>query len=289
MLNKEFYLMTDSTIGCCYLVSKWIDNFGELQNFQGILIRDNIPSAQIQQEKKSFHKKYAGQKNITNEIHKKILELYPDFDETHKAMIAMFGIPKTSTIEYPKTIFLGRNINGKYPKNWLMETCKYSEPLFFTTVCKILKPWWIEIAKSQIMNVHSAVLPYARGLYAIENLAALKDIHQFRKAVGSTIHYIDAGVDTGPIIRVERIVDPFHFNSIWELKGYVYMNGFDLYVNTAKDILSSKETIPVGVVHDPKLRGPNFQRKDFTLEKRRQAEEGYLSMKNTGLTQRHYI
>ena len=281
MFNKEFYLLTYSNISSCYLVSKWIDNFSGLQNFQGILLREDMPSAQIQQEKKLFHKKYAGQKKITDEIYEKILELYPDCSDTEKAMIARFGIPQYSTIEYPKTIFLGSDINGKYARNWLRETCKDSPPFLFTSVCKLLKPWWIEIAKSQVLNVHSAVLPYARGLYAIENLAALKDIHEFRKAVGSTIQYIDAGIDTGPIIRVERIVDPFHFNSIWELKGYVYMNGFDLYVNTAKDILSSKETIPVGVVHDPKLRGPNFQRKDFTLEKRRQAEEGYLSMKNS--------
>ncbi|MEA5550020.1 formyltransferase family protein [Anabaena cylindrica UHCC 0172] len=281
MLNKEFYLVTDSSIACCYLVSKWIDNFSGLQNFKGILVKEEIPSDQIQQEKKSFHKKYAGQKNITDEIQKKILELYPDFDDTEKAMIAMYGIPKYSTIEYAKTIFIGSDINGEYARNWLIETCKYSVPLFFTSVCQILKPWWIEIAKSQVLNVHSAVLPYARGMYAIENFAALKDIHKFRKAAGSTIHYIDAGVDTGPIIMVERIVNPFRFNSIWELKGYTYMNGFDLYIKTAKHILTSKETILVGVVHDPKLRGPNFYRKDFTLEKCRQAEEGYLSMKNS--------
>ncbi|NES69686.1 MAG: hypothetical protein F6K24_32965 [Okeania sp. SIO2D1] len=73
-----------------------------------------------------------------------------------------------------------------------------------------------------MVNCHSAVLPYARGMHCIENLAIYKNINQFRQAAGVTIHYVDEGVDTGSIIRTERIVDPFCFNSIWDLKGYIY-------------------------------------------------------------------
>ncbi|NES66295.1 MAG: hypothetical protein F6K24_14025, partial [Okeania sp. SIO2D1] len=46
-------------------------------------------------------------------------------------------------------------------------------------------------------------------------------------------------------------------------------------------ILSNNETIPAGVVPDPKLLGPNFRLKNFTPEKQIQAENGYLWMKNS--------
>lgn len=254
VVDQDFYLLTDSSLACCYLVSKWIENLGELPNFKGILVREDRLSDKIQQDRNLFHTKYAEKKYITDEMNKKILELYPDFDEIEKAMIGLFGIPQYSAFQYDKTVFMGSDLNGKYAKNWLSDTCKYSRSWVFTSIYKILKPWWIEIAKSQILNVHSAVLPYARGLHSIENIAALKDIDQMRKVTGSTIHYIDAGIDTGLIIRIERIVDPFRFNSIWELKGYVYMNGFNLYLKTVKDIISNNETIPVGIVMEYKIK-----------------------------------
>ena len=162
----------------------------------------------------------------------------------------------------------------------MIENCENDFPAhFFIGIGQILKSWWIEISKSQIINAHSAILPYARGIYSIENIAAIKDVQKFKQSVGTTVHYIDAGIDTGSIIRAKKVIDPFCFNSIWELKGYVYMAGFNLLADVAKDIISDEKMIPVGIVSDLNLRGPNFKTKDFTLHKRKQAEEGYLSMK----------
>ena len=132
-----------------------------------------------------------------------------------------------------------------------------------------------------MFNCHTAVLPYARGMYAIENLAINKNINQFRQATGVTIHYVDEGVDTGSVIRTERIVDPFRFDSISDLKGYLYVTEFDLYVKTTQDILNNNETIPTGIAPDPKLLGPNFRIKNLTQEKQIQAENSYLWMKNS--------
>jgi phosphoribosylglycinamide formyltransferase-1 len=262
------------------LASKWLDNFEGLPNFKGILVREDMPSDRILQQRESFHARYVGQKQLTNEMHRKLGKLlYPELDDTERALINLFGVPKYSTTQYSKTIFLSSDINGVYAKNWLTKTCKDASPLFFTVLNQILKPWWIEITKSHLLNCHLAVLPYARGMNCIENLAIIKDINEFKKAAGATIHYIDEGVDTGPIIRAEKIVEPFCFNSIWELKGYTYIIGFDLFVKTAKDIISNTETFPAGVT--PNLLGPQFFDKDFTQDKRKQAEEGYLSMKHS--------
>lgn len=276
---KDFYLLTDTHWGYCYLVSKWIENFGGLPNFRGILIREDMPSEKIIQERESFHTKYAGQKQMTHEMSRILGELYPELWKMERTLIRLFGVPRYSITQHSKTIFLTNDLNGAYAKNWLTKTFQSASPLIFVACTQVLKPWWIEITKSHLLNCHPAIMPYARGRFCIENFAILKDINQFKKVTGTTIHYIDEGVDTGPIIRAERIVDPFRFNSIWELKGYLFVTGFDLYVKTAKDMLST-EMLPVGVVPDPNLLGPEFFSKNFTPDKHRQAEEAYLSMKN---------
>lgn len=279
-MSTDFYLLTESYLIYCYLVEKWIEAFGECPNFKGILLAEKPPSEMILRERRLFHQKYAGQKYLNGDMDRLLQKLYPAMDESEKAMISLFGVPKYSTIDYAKTIFLGSDINGEYAKQWLTAACQNTPPpFFFIGVSQILKPWWMEISKSQVINVHSAVLPYARGMFSIENIAAVEDIEKFRQSVGTTVHYVDEDIDTGAIIRAKRVVDPFRFNSIWELKGYLFMTGFQLQLDVAQDIISSEDTIPVAVVHDPNLRGPNFKRKDFTLDKRKQAEEGYLSMK----------
>lgn len=281
MLTKEFYLLTDTSIICSYLVSKWIDHFKDFPNFRGILVKEEQPSAASLQKRKLFHAEHVGKKQLTARMYKEIISLYPGMDETEHNMISLFGISRYSTTEYAKTFFLGSNVNETGVKNRLVERNPTSSPFIFTCITQILKPWWIGISSGQLFNVHSAVLPYARGLYAIENLAALRDIDTFTAAVGFTIHYVDEGIDTGPIIRAERIIRPFQFNSIWALKGCIYMTEFEAYIKTAQDILSNEQTIPAGITPNPSLRGPNFLSRNFTPDKRKQAKDGYLAMKET--------
>ncbi len=280
-MSKEFYLIIESSwFTYCYLIEKWIEMFRELPNFKGVLAIEETHSEMIHKEREAFHQEYAGKRHLNDDTKKILKNLYPCLDETEIAMINVWGIPEYSTTGYTKTIFLS-DINGEHIKRWLIETCKNdSPPYFFIGVGQILKPWWIEISKSQIINAHSAVLPYARGIYSIENIAATQDIQKFRQSVGATVHYIDAGVDTGSIIRAKRVIDPFVFNSLWELKGSLYLTGFGLLADVAKDIVTNKDTTPVGIAQDMSLRGPNFKQKDFTPHKRQQAEEGYLAMKS---------
>lgn len=56
----------------------------------------------------------------------------------------------------------------------------------------------------RIINLHPAYLPEFQGLHAIER--AFEDhLKNGRTETGVTIHYIDNGLDTGPIIRQEHV------------------------------------------------------------------------------------
>lgn len=101
----------------------------------------------------------------------------------------------------------------------------------------------------------------------------------FRQAVGVTIHYIDAGIDTGHVIQTERLTDPFAFENIWELIVYVSARGDDIYVQTARNIIENPDIKPAGIATDPTLQSPVYYRKEFTPERKEEAERQYLQMR----------
>lgn len=58
------------------------------------------------------------------------------------------------------------------------------------------------------------------------------------------------------------------------------MMGYNLYTETAKQIIFDSSTIPVPIVGYPSLQVPNFTAKDFTIQQKRLSEKNYLSMKS---------
>jgi phosphoribosylglycinamide formyltransferase 1 len=286
-VSKDFYLLVDSGLHYCYAATRWIQSFGDMSAFKGILVCESKPSESLLLRRNDFHKRYSGQTKLTDSAFKELDELYPamtkdpSITKLNRAFIQLFGVPEYSITSYPNTIFLGEDINGDCAKEWVENNCGQNPPLLFSKIAQVCKPWWIKATKSHLLNFHTAVLPYARGIYSIENIAALKDIEAFREAAGATIHFIELELDTGPIIAVERITDPFRFNSIWELKAYIIGAGYDLYADVARRIILKPGTFPAGVAPDPSLRKYIFYKKDFTLDKLRQSEEGFLAMKKS--------
>ncbi len=63
----------------------------------------------------------------------------------------------------------------------------------------ILRPEFIAICPRGIINLHPAYLPYNRGAYP--NVWSIID----RTPAGVTLHYIDAGIDTGDIIAGQEV------------------------------------------------------------------------------------
>ncbi len=63
----------------------------------------------------------------------------------------------------------------------------------------ILKPEFIELFPDGVVNVHPSYLPYNRGAYP--NVWSIVD----GTPAGTTIHYIDSGIDTGDIIARQSV------------------------------------------------------------------------------------
>jgi phosphoribosylglycinamide formyltransferase 1 len=70
---------------------------------------------------------------------------------------------------------------------------------------ELLTPEFIRRFAGRIVNVHPALLPSFPGLGAIEQA-----VEHGVKVAGVTVHFVDEGVDSGPIVLQEAFELPYH-------------------------------------------------------------------------------
>ncbi|MBE3037105.1 MAG: phosphoribosylglycinamide formyltransferase [Candidatus Atribacteria bacterium] len=65
---------------------------------------------------------------------------------------------------------------------------------------RILSPYFIRTYKNKIMNIHPALLPSFPGFHAQKQA-----IEYGAKVSGCTVHFVDEGIDSGPIILQKAV------------------------------------------------------------------------------------
>ncbi len=93
---------------------------------------------------------------------------------------------KGSRLEYDKKIISTLEMYGVTPKNGLVCLAGFM---------RIISPEFVKKYKNRIINIHPALLPAFPGLDAQKQA-----IEYGSKYSGCTVHFVDSGVDTGPII-----------------------------------------------------------------------------------------
>lgn len=63
----------------------------------------------------------------------------------------------------------------------------------------VFSPWFVREFRGRILNIHPALLPKHPGRNAHEEVLAAGE-----KESGMTIHWIDEGIDTGPVVLQKR-------------------------------------------------------------------------------------
>ena|SRR3989338_9195380 len=89
----------------------------------------------------------------------------------------------------------------------------------------------------RVLNIHPALLPKYPGAHAIKDAFRAKE-----KETGVTIHFVDEGVDTGPII-LQRAV-PIHLDDTLELlEARVHAVEYELYPEAIRLFLAGKLSV----------------------------------------------
>ena len=92
---------------------------------------------------------------------------------------------------------------------------------------RILKEDMINSTRFGILNCHPGILPDFRGCCCVE-WSILLD-----KPVGNSVHWMDIGIDTGPIIKTQ-ITKCFKSDKYQDIRKRVYFDGFNLLAKIIK-------------------------------------------------------
>lgn len=264
-------LLTEDTFHAAYLVARWREEIGG-----PVALRADEPSAELAAEREEFHRRHAGATRLPGTAIAVFDRIYPDSGEADRTMISLFGVPARPAAVGPDLSHLGRDVNGEPAWNWLSGLTK---PYVHVFLDRILAPWWISTVEGRILNAHSAILPVARGSYAVEQIAAEQDVDRFVLATGATAHFVDEGVDTGPIIEARPLPDPWACESIWEIKCRCFATAFDLLIETAERVRLTGTALARQRPQAGRPEWHEFKRRDFDGKRQRDAEDGYLRMK----------
>jgi len=98
---------------------------------------------------------------------------------------------KGNRAEYDKKIISALTKNGVTPKNGLVCLAGFM---------RIISPEFVKKYKNKMINIHPALLPSFPGLDAQKQA-----VMYGAKFSGCTVHFVDSGVDTGPIILQKMI------------------------------------------------------------------------------------
>lgn len=269
---EKTYIIIEACYHVSYLMKKLSDLIGN-DKFS-IIVRDkkDLDAKQLN----LVHEKYKGRKDLTADELLELSNAYKNnLSKPELELINLHGVPEVHVLSFP-IFYRHGNINNPEIQKILVEqrsSTKLSAAIFLDC---LLKDWWIDTFYKRIVNVHSAILPHARGMYAIEQTAAQDDNYaNFVKSAGASIHYIDSGVDTGSLIATKKLEKLFECENIWQVKAESYLLAFSLfdkYVrNEDQKSFTHTDVIPYTDPSGPEYRAATF--KDEIIRKK--AEDNY--------------
>jgi len=99
---------------------------------------------------------------------------------------------------------------------------------------RILTEGFVKKFRGRLINIHPALLPAFPGAHAIKDAWDAKV-----KETGVTVHFVDSGVDTGPIILQEK-VSVLPNDTLETLELRIHSLEYELYPQALNLVLSGK-------------------------------------------------
>ena len=105
------------------------------------------------------------------------------------------------TAVFPGEAYGGREERDAAIADWLAE--RGVDLVVLAGYLQLLSPAFVDRFRNRIINVHPALLPSFPGLDAVQQA-----IEHGSKVTGVTVHFVDEGVDSGPIIFQAPVAVP---------------------------------------------------------------------------------
>ncbi len=98
---------------------------------------------------------------------------------------------------------------------------------------RILTPFIVDKYSGRLVNIHPALLPKYPGAHGIAESFASRD-----SELGITIHYVDRGMDTGPVILQKSFKRDLR-EPIEEIEKKIHKLEYDFYPGVIEKLLDS--------------------------------------------------
>jgi methionyl-tRNA formyltransferase len=136
---------------------------------------------------------------------------------------------------------------------------EWSPDLIIFTGGNILRKQLLDVPRLGVLNVHLGLLPEIRGMSSPE-WSLLKHV-----PVGVTIHYMDAGIDTGPILQRCEFPDAARCDSLSDLRNRLIAFG----VEKAGGVVAGLDSGTISATPQP---GKDEDHQFFVMHERLQAQ-----------------
>lgn len=136
-------------------------------------------------------------------------EAISDYFEKRKDVEIEIFSDKTSAGVYDRMRKKGKQVHFLSPEsNYEFFSEMPHDLIVLAGYMKMIKSDLVDLMKGKIVNIHPSLLPDYPGTHSIE-----RAYNDKRKETGITIHYVDHGMDTGPVIFQEST----EINPEWSL------------------------------------------------------------------------
>jgi phosphoribosylglycinamide formyltransferase-1 len=122
-------------------------------------------------------------------------------DKPGAPALARAGSAGVATRAFPAAEFAGRAARDAAMADWLEG--QRVELVVLAGYMQLLSPGFLARFPQRVINVHPALLPAFPGIRAVEQA-----LEHGVKVFGVTVHFVDEGVDTGPIIAQRALALP---------------------------------------------------------------------------------
>ena len=142
------------------------------------------------------------------------------------------------TAVFPRDEYAGRAARDEAIGDWI--EAREADLVVLAGYMQLLSPGFVARFRNRVVNIHPALLPSFPGLDAIgQALDAGVDI------TGVTVHFVDEGVDTGPVIARREVPVPAGVGRA-ELEAAVHAVEHELYPEAIRMIAEGRVRIDPG-------------------------------------------
>jgi phosphoribosylglycinamide formyltransferase-1 len=121
---------------------------------------------------------------------------------------------KGSRVQYDKKVIAALTKHGVTPRNGLVCLAGF---------IRIISPQFVKKYKNRMINIHPALLPAFPGLDSQKQA-----LDHGAKYSGCTVHFVDSGTDTGPII-IQAVVKVMEKDSVESLSKRILKEEHKIY------------------------------------------------------------